>query len=1059
MMVWEIYSYWNIEELRGVLEAVTMLTSTSDYGKLISTMILFGIAVVGIANLTGKHDVVEGFRWFFVAIFLYFVMFVPKVDVTLIDRTGTEPAKVVNNVPIALGVFGHTTSKIGDWLTTSYETVMGVITPSYITYDGVKFEGNGLLFGEQVLLNSEMAEPENISFRMNMTSFFDKCVFPEFDTGNIPIQNVLNTNDLWAAIGNVNPSLYVQLYNNDGTPTPAPIDCMTAYTTVLPAMLTNASNAMLQKLGNKNYPDMSDAAAKAAIESVIAGSYGYYLGLSSSASDIIKQQIMTNTFYNATADPGTLTAATMAQQAAEKNYSVLFHVAQNTIPKLRNVIEVILYAMFPVIMVMIVVGGIKGFPVIKSFVIGLFWIQLWAPLYAVMNYLVTSYDRKEFMAHVTLGDEISASHSAAISDMVLSNTELAGMLAMSIPIIAYAIVKGGEMAMTSFVSGSTRPIEQNAAMSSREVSQGNISMGNMSMDNKGFNTVSALDYNMQPSVNNGMIQSTNASGYQSMVGADGAQYGAAPKNDMPLLNVQSAMSSAQGFDKKYTESLDASKTLTDKAEWSTGSSFGTSGSVSNVLSNKDAITSDMKEKYGADFAQGLESLQAFQSDLQNKLGLSQKESADLAFGAGGAAKGGLSLESGAYLEAKANISKKYGEDAAAQFESMVKGLDQDKLQSSAKFMDGFSKDEGLQNAFGLSQDQKNELKSGTDTSQSYANQAEAKLKESEEFRQSRDYSEKKLQEAMIDLGAATPLNAQSDVGRAFLYGQGAEMLMQAGEAKRTGNANEYNNIMQDFNHGYQEAVSAVPGGPTVNNIGEVGGRADIYNDHGQNQLSVHDVHLQNETLVDGDKYQQQNERDINTGRGRIASEEQWKDDVEAFDRETFTSQLGQQQTAIDSGIHSVKENSEAAGLGNVSHEGGQLRNDKSQLASVASKGVDEGVELIKNAAGDSAAGKFIGGMAEDAGSTIKSAAGMAADVPDAVFHASSAAAGNKDSMEVLKGNGDNKFINANHDAGHEISNKYHEQKDADPEHSGAPGTGVSGTDAYIDGPEKAAQKK
>jgi conjugal transfer mating pair stabilization protein TraG len=97
-----------------------------------------------IATLSGRERLDGMWKWlFFLAIFQALLL-VPKVTVTIVDRTGNEPPRAVANVPIGLGAFAHAMSKVGDWLTGAFETVFSLP-------DDVRFRKNGTLFGHRVL--------------------------------------------------------------------------------------------------------------------------------------------------------------------------------------------------------------------------------------------------------------------------------------------------------------------------------------------------------------------------------------------------------------------------------------------------------------------------------------------------------------------------------------------------------------------------------------------------------------------------------------------------------------------------------------------------------------------------------------------------------------------------------------------------------------------------------------------------------------------------------------------------------------------------------------------
>lgn len=62
--------------------------------------------------------------------------------------------------------------------------------------------------------------------------------------------------------------------------------------------------------------------------------------------------------------------------------------------RVRNAIELVQYAVFPVFLLFVVLSGHQAGTIIKSYAASLFWIQLWAPLYAVMNFIITMYSKK-----------------------------------------------------------------------------------------------------------------------------------------------------------------------------------------------------------------------------------------------------------------------------------------------------------------------------------------------------------------------------------------------------------------------------------------------------------------------------------------------------------------------------------------------------------------------------------------------------------------------------------------------------------------------------------------
>ena len=143
-MNFEVYAYWNTAELAAVFNAIAAITGSGDFNGLLRALALVAILSLAIAVLAGRgrHD--DFWRWVIMLGIFHGMLLVPKSNVIIVDRTGTAPAQTVANVPIGLASLAHGTSKIGDWLTTAFETVFSLP-------DDVQLRKTGTLFGHRVM--------------------------------------------------------------------------------------------------------------------------------------------------------------------------------------------------------------------------------------------------------------------------------------------------------------------------------------------------------------------------------------------------------------------------------------------------------------------------------------------------------------------------------------------------------------------------------------------------------------------------------------------------------------------------------------------------------------------------------------------------------------------------------------------------------------------------------------------------------------------------------------------------------------------------------------------
>ena len=146
-MVMDYYAYWNGGQIRDLFEALVSICSGSSYEGLLKTAVLAGFLV----TLTGALLKWQGLAskvYLFAAVLFYSVMLVPKVDVAIHDERSAD-VYVVSNVPFGVGFFASATSKIGHFLTESFETAFSLP-------DAERFSKFGLVYPQRAL-NSLLA--------------------------------------------------------------------------------------------------------------------------------------------------------------------------------------------------------------------------------------------------------------------------------------------------------------------------------------------------------------------------------------------------------------------------------------------------------------------------------------------------------------------------------------------------------------------------------------------------------------------------------------------------------------------------------------------------------------------------------------------------------------------------------------------------------------------------------------------------------------------------------------------------------------------------------------
>ena len=200
-MVMDYYAYWNGGQIRDLFEALVSICSGSSYEGLLKTAVLAGFLV----TLTGALLKWQGLAskvYLFAAVLFYSVMLVPKVDVAIHDERSAD-VYVVSNVPFGVGFFASATSKIGHFLTESFETAFSLP-------DAERFSKFGLVYPQRALNSLLAAGPVTPEGRTLTDRVIADCIGPELLDHPDKAAELSHSGDIWTTIsadGWINPAL------------------------------------------------------------------------------------------------------------------------------------------------------------------------------------------------------------------------------------------------------------------------------------------------------------------------------------------------------------------------------------------------------------------------------------------------------------------------------------------------------------------------------------------------------------------------------------------------------------------------------------------------------------------------------------------------------------------------------------------------------------------------------------------------------------------------------------------------------------------------------------
>lgn len=493
---YDFYAYWNGEAVADLWTMIAAMTSTDDYRVLLTAVILIGFlgALLGAAL---KNRGADAIVWFATTIVILSIAFVPRVTITVKDNHAGY-AQAVQNVPIGIAWPASITSRISWWMTQTFETAFNDV-------DAAKYSRFGVAFPQRAVTAVMGMGAVTESGQAAVRAVAERCIIPEILDNPAKRQAILKAadiNTLIASEGWVNPARRVLFEGNV-------ITCKEAIPQ-LSTLLETVEIPEMQKVLVAKLDVSGDDLSRAGLLAALPGAEERMLGVSRTLSQSLKQSVMLSALPEAMLSSaakagkaplttGVAIARAQGNLASEINYRALSEMAKSALPKVRNVLEFVVIALFPIVFVIMVGMGLAGMAIARSYMTLLISVGLWAPITAIINYLTIHVDAEPINRLVEASGGVTLSAATLIREAGASSQAMAGSLMWLVPVLAYAVAKGSDMAVTQMASSVLAPASSAAQAQGSSIAMGNVSAGNASVGNVSANNMSGNKTDMSSS--------------------------------------------------------------------------------------------------------------------------------------------------------------------------------------------------------------------------------------------------------------------------------------------------------------------------------------------------------------------------------------------------------------------------------------------------------------------------------------------------------------------------------------------------------------------------------
>jgi len=722
--MWEIYAYQNADSLFGVFNAAAAIHASSDYLSAVAAVAFCGFVAALIAYAFAPEKL-HGWKWLATVLLVYSVLIVPKVTVGVVDKTGGSAVKTVDNVPFGVAALGGITSTIGNTLTSLFETAFQVIPGQGALPSELSYQQNGLMFGNRLIRETGNVVFPDPAFRTDLINFIHNCTTYDLVDGTLDPATFSSSGNVWPLMATPNPARFTSLTSATGVT----IDtCSNAYLnldTRLPTQLTKIQGRLAFQLN----PTLTATTAAAAIAGQVQQAYlkNSIADAAASAADIIRQ----NAVLNAIEDTGTVAdqksndpaamvlAVGRAQAVAQQNASWLNYgkVAEQALPVFRNVVEALTYALFPlVVLLLLLTSGRETMLAFKGYAALLIWIQLWPPLFAILNYMASIYAAYDLSAAADLGTGtkvLALQTASTIYSRAVSGEAVVGYLAISVPFIAWAALKGMQT-MGTALAGGLSGLQGTLSSATSSAAAGNVSMGNVGMDQLQLapNRTSAFMGSMQNDLSGDTFTSN------ALTGRTAASLlrnqGFASRVVSMRVSEQDVTEASRQADSARSEAISAGQ----QRSATLAEAFTRGVNKLRSTRNSAGSTSSSFEQMG----ETLNNLDQIAQSVAQRTGLSQSQVAQIAFGANGSA-GFSTPVVGAKVQG--NAGKTYQSGALTDEQKVLSTMTTEQLAAFKQFGDRVSRDSSVISALASDSKEGRDMSSRLATATTLAERAEA----------------------------------------------------------------------------------------------------------------------------------------------------------------------------------------------------------------------------------------------------------------------------------------------------------------------------------------------
>lgn len=602
--------------------------------------------IVGAATYIRTRNIMDLVKWAGFYVLVIAVLVGDKRNVQIIDLS--EPAAIyqVDNVPTGLAAPASLITRIGAGMAQVYDFVFA--RPDALTYSKT-----GMLFGAQLAAGSSdfrFSEPE---IQRMFSDYVHNCVVGDIMLNNkYSIGDLMNSTDPYALIFS-KPSPLRGLYDKNRNF----LTCEQASTKINTDSSDISGRNMspfLQQVLNRMHGftnqvfGPTNGASTALFTEMLGDSYSYFHGTSLTSTEIIRKNVVMNglrsgleSFSAQNGDTaGLVNVATQTSMAKMRlSQATSASIAANTLPVMHSVLLGMTMALFPVLIVLAVVSSLS-WTIIKGYIYTIAYLQMWPILFSILNHAMNFYLQGKLN-----GTAVTLATFDQVQNTYSDIGTTAGWLALSIPFIAWGMVKGLGQVVSQAGNYLGQTLQSASTQSSSQAIDGNWSYNNMTtgnvQGNKWDTNYSHREGHMTNQLESGATKTLTSSG-QSVYNTTEAI------SKLPV-DIALGKTASSSWQQQQRDALSEAQSLSNSLSQTSSLATSQMSQWSQQRGNSDTTVTGSDASASSNLTKALNTIQSIGSryardentTLAEGIRAAATKSQDMSFGAGASVQGSV----------------------------------------------------------------------------------------------------------------------------------------------------------------------------------------------------------------------------------------------------------------------------------------------------------------------------------------------------------------------------------------------------------------------------------